>query len=74
MHLGDYLKLSHGEELSGGRTNPQLLANTYEALLGAVYLDQGLEKATQMVYETLLPLFEQEAEEAAAKEALEKLN
>ena len=35
LQLGKYLKLSHGEELGGGRDNPQLLANTYEALLGA---------------------------------------
>jgi ribonuclease III len=58
LNLGKYLRLSKGEELSGGRENPQLMANTYESLLGAIYLDQGLEAANQFVKETLLPLFE----------------
>ncbi len=42
LSLGDYLFLSHGEEKGGGRTNPSLLADTFEALLGALFLDQGL--------------------------------
>ena len=42
LELGNYLLLSHGEEESGGRKNPSLLSNTFEALLGAIYLDQGL--------------------------------
>ena len=45
LHLGDYLKMSKGEEQSGGRDNPSLLANTVEALIGAIYLDQGLSSA-----------------------------
>lgn len=40
--LGKYLMLSHGEEKGGGRTNPSLLADTFEAFLGAIFLDQGL--------------------------------
>ncbi|OGG35170.1 ribonuclease III [Candidatus Gottesmanbacteria bacterium RIFOXYB1_FULL_47_11] len=43
LHLGDLLFLSHGEEASGGRTNQSLLADVFEALLGALYLDQGIE-------------------------------
>lgn len=43
LHLGDLLFLSHGEEASGGRTNQSLLADVFEALLGAMYLDQGIE-------------------------------
>ena len=60
LHLGKYLKLSKGEEISGGRANTQLLANTFEALLGAIYLDLGLETATKVVYQTLLPDFRKE--------------
>ncbi len=45
LGLGDLLFLSHGEEASGGRTNPSLLADVFEALLGAIYLDQGIETA-----------------------------
>ena len=44
LHLGDLLFLSHGEEDSGGRTNQSLMADTFEALLGAIYLDSGIEK------------------------------
>src|SRR3990167_2217152 len=45
LHLGELLFLSHGEEASGGRTNQSLLADVCEALLGAVFLDQGIETA-----------------------------
>lgn len=41
LQLGERLVMSRGEEASGGRTNPSLLANTVEALIGALYLDQG---------------------------------
>ena len=41
--LGQQLKMSKGEEATGGRTNPSLLADTFEAVLGALYLDQDLE-------------------------------
>lgn len=43
LNLGAYLRLSHGEEDGGGRQNPSLLADTFEALIGALYLDRGLE-------------------------------
>lgn len=60
LDLGKYLRMSKGEEASGGRENPQLLANTYEALLGAIYLDQGIETAKDFVEQTLVPFFEHE--------------
>lgn len=41
LSLGDYLLLSKGEELGGGRKNETLLANTFEALVGAIFQDQG---------------------------------
>lgn len=49
LHLGELLLLSHGEEDSGGRNNTSLLADTFEALLGAIFLDQGLRVAKQFV-------------------------
>ena len=55
LHLGDLLFLSHGEEDSGGRTNQSLMADTFEALLGAIYLDSGIEKATQFLSIHLFP-------------------
>lgn len=56
LELGNYLLLSKGEEASGGRDRPYLLANTFEALLGVIYLDQGLETARQFVHTHLIPL------------------
>lgn len=69
LGLGEYLKLSKGEALSGGQNNPQLLANTYEALVGAIYLDQGLEVTTKVIYQTLFPLFEKELKSGPPKDS-----
>lgn len=55
LGLGDLLFLSHGEEASGGRNNQSLLADTFEALLGAVYLDKGLATARQFLTAYLFP-------------------
>lgn len=73
LKLGEYLRLSKGEEQSGGRENPQLMANTFESVLGAVFLDQGLEAATSFVYQTLLPLFEKEVKQGPPKDAKSQL-
>jgi ribonuclease-3 len=43
LEFGKNLKMSKGEEASGGKTNVALLANTFEAVIGALYLDQGFE-------------------------------
>lgn len=45
IKLGEYLSMSRGEELSGGREKVSTLANALEALIGAIYLDQGFEGA-----------------------------
>lgn len=45
LKLGDYLYMSKGEEASGGREKASTLANALEALIGALYIDQGFEKA-----------------------------
>jgi len=52
--LGDYLFLSKGEEDSGGRGNSSMLANTFEALVGAIYLDQGFDTTEKFIYDTIL--------------------
>ncbi len=69
LNLGKFLRLSKGEELSGGRENPQLMANTYEALIGAVYLEDGAEEAKKFVMETLIPLFEKELRSGPPKDS-----
>lgn len=45
LGLGDYLLLGHGEEKTGGREKPSLIADTFEAVVAAVYLDGGVEAA-----------------------------
>jgi ribonuclease III len=73
LNLGSYLKVSKGEELSGGRNNTQLLANTFEALLGAIFVDQGIEAAKKLVHEVLLPLFQQEIDSGPPKDSKSSL-
>lgn len=73
LELGKYLSLSKGEEISGGRNNPQLLANTYESLIGSIYLDQGLDSAKKVIEKTLLPLFEKELKQGPPKDAKSNL-
>jgi ribonuclease-3 len=51
--LGEHIRLGKGEELSGGRDKDSLLADSFEAVVGAVYLDRGV----QVVKEVLTPLF-----------------
>jgi ribonuclease III len=54
LGLGKYLRLGRGEEKTGGRNKPALLADTYEALIAAVYLDGGLEAARGFVRRSLV--------------------
>jgi ribonuclease-3 len=54
LGLGKYLRLGRGEEKTGGRTKPALLADAYEALIAAIYLDGGLEAARGFVRRTLV--------------------
>ena len=54
LDLGEYLYLSHGEESSGGRTKDYLLANTFEAVIGVIYLELGYEKAKKFIEKFLL--------------------
>ncbi len=49
IELGNYLYLGHGEEVSGGRKRRSTLADAFEALLAAIYLDGGFEKARKFV-------------------------
>lgn len=53
IELGKYLRLGAGEETTGGRMRPSLLANAYEALIGAVYVDSGFEAARRFVLQLL---------------------
>ncbi|MCF6462677.1 ribonuclease III, partial [Clostridium sp. Cult1] len=63
IDLGKYLLLGKGEEATGGRERDSILADAFEALTGAIYVDGGLEKTE----EYLLGLFEQEVIYALSK-------
>ena len=59
LHLGEYLLLGHGEEMSGGRARTTNLEDAFEAVLGAIYLDQGWEAARDYALRQLAPEFDQ---------------
>lgn len=54
VDLGTLLRMSHGEDQAGGRNKPRLLADALEAVVGAVYLDGGMESAASVVGQLLL--------------------
>lgn len=56
--LGEYMYLGHGEERSGGRTHKAILADAFEAILAAIYLDGGMESARSF----LLPYISEKIE------------
>jgi ribonuclease-3 len=56
IRIDNYILIGKGEEYSGGRTKKALLADCFEALLGAYYLDSGFKKAGRFILEYLTPL------------------
>ncbi|GIM47555.1 ribonuclease 3 [Collibacillus ludicampi] len=55
LSFDKYVRLGRGEELSGGRKRPALLADVFEAFMGALYLDQGLESVKEFLDTHILP-------------------
>lgn len=70
--LGSFLKLDRGEEVVGGRQNPSILADTMEAVIAAVYLDAGIEKAAALVDLAMGNYEPDERVERDAKSALQE--
>jgi ribonuclease-3 len=58
INLGEYLLLGKGEIQTGGREKMNLLADTFEAILGAAYVSKGLEAAKTIVDQHILPLLD----------------
>jgi len=58
INLGEYLRLGKGEIQTGGREKMNLLADTFEAVLGAAYVSKGLEAAKTIVDQHILPLLD----------------
>lgn len=67
-NLGRYLKLSRGEEEANGRTNPTLLANCFEALVGAIFIDSGIRTAREFLQKYLFPKVNKETSTASLKD------
>jgi len=57
--MNEYLLLSKGEAKDNGKARSYILANTYEAYIGALYLDQGIEVVGKFVHKTILPKTEE---------------
>jgi len=65
LELGRWISLGRGEEATGGRDKNSILADTMEAVIGAVYLDRGISGATVLVRTLFDPLMAAAASEGA---------
>lgn len=63
LELGRHLKLGRGEEQGGGRRRPSILADATESVFAAVYLDGGMEAASELIHRVLLDKGREEAVE-----------
>lgn len=54
LNLGEYLLMSKGEDKSGGRKRVAILANTTEALIGSIYLDQGYDASREFISKNII--------------------
>ncbi len=68
LELGKKLRLSKGEEESGGRANQSILADTFEAILGAIYLDRGVLEVEKFISSTVFPRAEEFIEKNMLKD------
>ena len=77
LNLGEHLLLGRGEEKTGGRRKQALLADGYEALLAAIYLDGGVEHARAFIVREFAPLLDEVRRDGVAggdhKSALQEL-
>ena len=72
LDLGEYLFLSKGEEKSGGRSKDYLLANTFESLIGVIYLQLGYDSSKKFISEFLLVHLEEILESGSHIDAKSK--
>ena len=73
--LGEHIRLGKGEESSGGREKPSLLSDTFEALIGAVYIDRGLDVVAEAVgslFEPVIKAVAQSGSRFDSKTALQE--
>jgi len=65
LGLSDHLRLGRGEEATGGRDRTSILADTLEALLGAIYLQYGLDTAAKVIHKLFDPMMADAAKRGA---------
>jgi ribonuclease-3 len=58
LSLSNYMKVGHGEELTGGKQKKAILADIFEALMGAIYLDLGFQIAKDVILNIIVPYIE----------------
>lgn len=66
--LGEFLHLGKGEEKGGGRERPSILADAFEAVLAAIYLDGGMSEARRFVLRYVLPELEHRDDDEVFKD------
>lgn len=62
LDLGRYIRLGRGEETTGGRDKASILSDTVEAVLGAIYVEFGIERAAEVIHAIFDPVIAQAAE------------
>jgi ribonuclease-3 len=58
LNLGPHVRLGRGEEATGGRDKSSILADTLEALIGAVYIDSGIDRTRELLHRLFDPVLE----------------
>lgn len=73
LNFGDYLRLSRGEKRGSDRAKQQILANCFEAVIGAIYLDKGYKGAEDFITKNILSTFASILESGAWMDAKSRL-
>ena len=55
LGLNNYIKVGHGEELNGGKLKKAIIADIFESLMGAIYLDLGYATARRVILDIIIP-------------------
>jgi len=69
LDFGEYILMSRGEREAKGDQNPSILADTTEAIIGALYLDQGLKETQNFIETNFAPIWEEWVERGELKDA-----
>lgn len=73
LGLGDFLLLGRGEDENGGRERPALLGDAFEALVGALYLDQGFKVTRSFIYQFIEPVLQEILSSEAERDSKSRL-